>query len=87
MNNELIALIGFGIGVFIVAIFTFMTMILFLKRTKQISGLNNNVYDADQMKETLAKKFTSDAIKMKGNLEHPFTLENGEYIIFRTKNS
>lgn len=87
MNNETITLIvGFVIILINVAILAFITMYLLPKRrTKQTSGLNNNVYDTDQMKETLAKKCTSDAIKTKGILEHPFTLENGEYRIFRPK--
>ena len=86
MNNEsFIFLVGFGIGAFIVAFFATITIVLLLKRTTHNSGLNNTVYNPEKMKEMFTKDCTTDAIKMKGILEHPSTLENGEYRIFRPK--
>lgn len=85
MNNEFIVLIA-GFVTSIVVALVFATIVLLLKRrTIHNSGLNNMVYDTEQMKEMFTKTCTSDAIKMKGILEHPSTLENGEYRIFRPK--
>ena len=85
MNNEFIVSIA-GFVTSIVVVLVFATIVSLLKRrTIHNSGLNNTVYNTEQMKETFTKTCTSDAIKMKGILEHPSTLENREYRIFRPK--
>lgn len=85
MNNEFIVLIACFVTSIVVSVFAIAIVLLLKRRTIHNSGLNNMVYDTEQMKEMFNKTCTSDAIKMKGILEHPSTLENGEYRIFRPK--
>lgn len=77
MNKENIMLIvGFVIILINVAVSAIITMYILPKHhTTYNNGLNNIVYDTKQMKETFTKNCTSDAIKTKGIIEHPSTLE------------
>ena len=76
MNNEFIALIiGFGTSI-VILVFATIAIVLLLKRTTHKSGLNDIVYDAEQMKESFNKYCTADAIKTKGTIEHPSTFES-----------
>ena len=78
MNNEIIALIGFVTSI-VVSAFTIVIIILLIKRTERNSGLNNIVYNTEQMKELLTKYYGLDTIKntirTKGILEHPSSVQ------------
>lgn len=79
MNNEFIALIAGFVTSVVVSVFASIIINLLLKHTaRNNSGLNNNVYNTEQMKELLDKYCATDAIKTKGILEHPSTLEKGK---------
>lgn len=81
-NENIVTIVGF-VTCIVVSV---LSIVLLVKHTaRNNSGLNNNVYNTEQMKELLDKYFATDAIETKGILEHPSTLENGEYRIFRPK--
>lgn len=81
MNTEFIILIvGFGTCI-VISVFAAIFVGISLKRfIRNNSGLNNIVYNTEQMKETLAKKCDDNAIETKGILEHPSTLEFEECV-------
>lgn len=80
-NENIVLIVGFVIILINVVVSAIITMYLLPKCN---SDPNNNVYNAEQIKELLNKYCTYDAIKTKNILE-PSTVENGEYRIFRPK--
>ena len=74
MNNKIIILIACFVTNIVVSIFIAILMALLFKRIVHNNGLNNNnIYNAEQIKELFTKYCVSDAIITKRMLEHPST--------------